>query len=93
VGRAVVPATLNAMCGIVGYVGDKQAVDVVMEGLRRLEAILKARPGNSPLRLNLQLPEGGQVTIAPAASLTVTADEKLRQALEGEFGAGCLTLK
>jgi DNA polymerase-3 subunit alpha len=63
------------------------------EGLRRLEAILKARPGNSPLRLNLQLPEGGQVTIAPAASLTVTADEKLRQALEGEFGAGCLTLK
>ena len=25
------------MCGIVGYVGDKQAVDVVMEGLRRLE--------------------------------------------------------
>lgn len=63
------------------------------EGLRRLEAILKARPGNSPLRLNLQLPEGGQVTIAPAASLTVTADEKLRQALEGEFGAGCLTVK
>jgi glucosamine--fructose-6-phosphate aminotransferase (isomerizing) len=25
------------MCGIVGYVGDKQAQDVVMEGLRRLE--------------------------------------------------------
>ena len=25
------------MCGIVGYVGDKQAVDVVVEGLRRLE--------------------------------------------------------
>ncbi len=25
------------MCGIVGYVGDKQALDVVMEGLRRLE--------------------------------------------------------
>ena len=25
------------MCGIVGYVGDKQAVEVVMEGLRRLE--------------------------------------------------------
>jgi glucosamine--fructose-6-phosphate aminotransferase (isomerizing) len=25
------------MCGIVGYVGDKQALDVVIEGLRRLE--------------------------------------------------------
>ena len=25
------------MCGIVGYVGDKQAQDVVLEGLRRLE--------------------------------------------------------
>ena len=25
------------MCGIVGYVGDKQARDVVVEGLRRLE--------------------------------------------------------
>jgi glutamine---fructose-6-phosphate transaminase (isomerizing) len=25
------------MCGIVGYVGDKPAVDVVMEGLRRME--------------------------------------------------------
>ncbi|HSA50115.1 MAG TPA: glutamine--fructose-6-phosphate transaminase (isomerizing) [Yinghuangia sp.] len=25
------------MCGIVGYVGDKSALDVVMEGLRRLE--------------------------------------------------------
>ncbi len=25
------------MCGIIGYVGDKQALDVVMDGLRRLE--------------------------------------------------------
>src|SRR4051794_19518342 len=31
------PATLVAMCGIVGYVGEKPALDVVMEGLRRLE--------------------------------------------------------
>ena len=27
----------GAMCGIVGYVGDQQALDVVVEGLRRLE--------------------------------------------------------
>jgi len=25
------------MCGIVGYVGDKSALEVVLEGLRRLE--------------------------------------------------------
>jgi glucosamine--fructose-6-phosphate aminotransferase (isomerizing) len=29
--------TLTAMCGIVGYVGGQQALDVVVEGLRRLE--------------------------------------------------------
>src|SRR5689334_10879981 len=34
-----VPAPIQSptMCGIVGYVGDKQAQDVVIEGLRRLE--------------------------------------------------------
>jgi len=32
------------------------------------------------------------VTIAPQASLTVTAGEALRQALEAEFGAGCLSV-
>ena len=25
------------MCGIVGYVGDKNAIDIVLEGLKRLE--------------------------------------------------------
>src|SRR4029077_19072871 len=27
----------EAMCGIVGYVGDKSAIDIVLEGLKRLE--------------------------------------------------------
>jgi glutamine---fructose-6-phosphate transaminase (isomerizing) len=31
------PASLTAMCGIVGYVGQQQALDVVVAGLRRLE--------------------------------------------------------
>jgi DNA polymerase III subunit alpha len=69
------------------------AANATPEGLRQLEAILKAHPGSAPLRLTLQLPEGGQVTIAPAASFSVTADEKLRHALEAEFGAGCLMVK
>jgi glucosamine--fructose-6-phosphate aminotransferase (isomerizing) len=30
-------ASLSTMCGIVGYVGDKQALEVVLDGLRRLE--------------------------------------------------------
>ncbi|HSB68760.1 MAG TPA: DNA polymerase III subunit alpha [Candidatus Methylomirabilis sp.] len=62
------------------------------DGLRRLRAILQAHPGGAPLRLHLQLPEGGQVTIAPDPSLTVAADEALRQALTAEFGAACLSM-
>lgn len=63
------------------------------EALRRLEGILRAHPGNAVLRLHLDLPDGKRVTIAPATSLSVTPDEKLRQALEAEFGVGCLTLR
>jgi DNA polymerase-3 subunit alpha len=61
-------------------------------GLRRLKALLEMHPGSSPLRLHLQLPEGGQVTIAPASSLTVAADDSLRQELEEAFGPGCVTV-
>jgi DNA polymerase-3 subunit alpha len=63
------------------------------EALRRLEGILRAHPGNAALRLHLDLPDGKRVTIAPATFLSVTPDEKLRQALEAEFGVGCLTLR
>jgi DNA polymerase-3 subunit alpha len=63
------------------------------EGLRRLRDLLEAHPGGSPLRLHIELPEGGQVTIAPAPSWTVAAGEELRRVMEAEFGAGCLTLR
>jgi DNA polymerase-3 subunit alpha len=62
------------------------------EGLRRLKALLEMYPGNSPWRLHLRLPEGGQVTIAPAPSLTVAADASLQQALEEAFGPGCVSV-
>jgi glutamine---fructose-6-phosphate transaminase (isomerizing) len=35
--RSATPGTLGRMCGIVGYVGPRDARDVVLEGLRRLE--------------------------------------------------------
>ncbi len=63
------------------------------DGLRRLKTLLQAHPGGSPLRLHLRLPAGGQVTIAPAPTFTVAADEDLRQAMEAAFGAGCLTVR
>jgi len=62
------------------------------DGLRRLKALLEMHPGSSPWRLHLHLPEGGQVTIAPAPGLTVAADDSLRQSLEEAFGPGCVTV-
>ncbi len=80
--------------------GGTPLVEVTLTGpaanpaaLHRLDAILRAHPGNAALRLHLQLPDGQRVTIAPAASLSVTPDDAFRQAVEAEFGAGCLTLR
>jgi DNA polymerase-3 subunit alpha len=63
------------------------------EALGRLDAILRAHPGNAAWRLHLQLPDGKRVTIAPAASRSVAPDDALRKALVAEFGDGCLTLR
>src|SRR5690625_4865119 len=35
--QAALSCTLSDVCGVVGYVGGQQALDVVVEGLRRLE--------------------------------------------------------
>jgi len=88
----VQPLTLPAEDGLplveVTLAGDAAS----SEGLRRLKALLQAHPGGSPLRLHIALPEGGQVTLAPAPGLTVGADDSLRQELEGAFGPGCYTV-
>jgi hypothetical protein len=80
--------------------GGTPLVEVTLSGpsatsdaLGRLDAILRAHPGNAAWRLRLQLPDGVLVTIAPAASRSVAPDEALRKALEAEFGEGCLTLR
>jgi DNA polymerase-3 subunit alpha len=66
---------------------------VTTESLHRLDAILRAHPGPAALRLHLHLPDGQRVTIAPASSVSVTPDDALRQALEAEFGPGCVTVR
>jgi DNA polymerase-3 subunit alpha len=63
------------------------------DGLRQLHTILAGHPGSSPIRLHLKLPEGAQVTIAPATSLAVNPADPLRQALEAAFGAGCVAIQ
>ncbi len=62
------------------------------ESLQRLKSLLEMHPGKSPVRLHLELPEGGEVTIAAAASLSIAADQVLRQELEEAFGPGCVTV-
>ena len=63
------------------------------EGLQRLRALIDQHPGDATLRIQLHLPEGGQVVIAPPSSLTVAAGEPFQAAVEAEFGAGCLAVK
>jgi DNA polymerase-3 subunit alpha len=63
------------------------------EGLRRLRELAVQHPGSAVLQVRLRLPEGGEVVIAPAASLTVSADEPFRTAAEAAFGAGSIAVK
>src|ERR1039458_2496676 len=72
------------MCGIVGYVGPKKVVPVIIEGLRRLEyrgydsaGIAVGKPGNTKL----------EVWRAPGKLSTL--EEVLREhPLDGTFGIG-----
>jgi glutamine---fructose-6-phosphate transaminase (isomerizing) len=74
------------MCGIVGYVGRKDAVEVVVEGLRRLEyrgydsAGVAIVGGSAP---------GGQLQIAKKAGRIENLDKELAaQPLAGTTGMG-----
>ncbi|MFA5027240.1 MAG: DNA polymerase III subunit alpha, partial [Candidatus Methylomirabilota bacterium] len=63
------------------------------EGLQRLRALIDRHPGEAALRVRLQLPEGGEVVIAPPTALTVAGGERFRAAAEAELGAGCVAIK
>ena len=46
------------MCGIIGYIGDKPVVPVLIEGLRRLEIpeAMQKKFGSAPLGVQFEMP-------------------------------------
>src|SRR5688572_33389913 len=70
------------MCGIVGYVGPKPLLPVLMEGLRRLEYRGYDSAGVAVVR-------GGQMHIRRSAGkLSNLDDVLLKDPVDGQFGIG-----
>lgn len=80
-----VPATLVRVCGIVGYVGHRQALDVVIGGLRRLEYRGYDSAGIAVLT-------GGDLVVerkaGRLANLEARLDEVGREGFAGTAGMG-----
>jgi DNA polymerase-3 subunit alpha len=56
------------------------------DGLTKLREIVRGYPGNKPLRLRLDLTDGGSVTLD--AKLPVTLDTELRRRVDELLGPG-----
>src|SRR4029077_10397872 len=70
------------MCGIVGYVGDKSAIDIVLEGLKRLESRVYDSPGAAVIG-----PEGLQIRRA-AGRIKVLEGILRERPIDGRIGLG-----
>jgi glucosamine--fructose-6-phosphate aminotransferase (isomerizing) len=71
------------MCGIVGYVGDKQVVGVILDGLKKLEYRGYDSAGIAVVD------EGGNLTIRRASGKLRNLEEAVRlKPLDGTYGVG-----
>jgi glucosamine--fructose-6-phosphate aminotransferase (isomerizing) len=72
------------MCGIVGYVGPKKVVPVIIEGLRRLEY-----RGYDSAGIAVGSPSSSQLALRRASGKLVNLEDVLREnPVEGSFGIG-----
>ncbi|MGA3082530.1 MAG: class II glutamine amidotransferase, partial [Terracidiphilus sp.] len=72
------------MCGIVGYVGPKKVVPVIIEGLRRLEY-----RGYDSAGIAVGSPSNSTLEVRRAKGKLANLEEVLREhPLEGTFGIG-----
>ncbi len=66
--------------------------ELLGERLEALKSLLARFPGPAPLRLNLNVAPGAQVTIAASSEMTVAPNESLKQEVEALLGPGTLAV-